>query len=59
MLYFRGLVFRMVFAKLGKGLAPLGAYVREDSEKWVFTREFEHASVWVDTEKQKSKITWR
>jgi Hypothetical glycosyl hydrolase family 15 len=39
--------------------APIGAYVRENSEKWIFTREYKHASVWVDTEKQKGKITWR
>jgi hypothetical protein len=39
--------------------APIEAYVRENIEKWVFTREYEHASVWVDTEKQKGKITWR
>ena len=24
-----------------------------------FAREFEHASVWVDTEKRRGRITWR
>ncbi|WP_212635269.1 putative glycoside hydrolase [Pseudozobellia thermophila] len=40
---------------LGK---PKGAFKRENPEGWVFTREFEHASVWVDTEARKAKITW-
>ncbi|GAF74810.1 unnamed protein product, partial [marine sediment metagenome] len=39
--------------------APKGAYQRTTSESWEFTREFEHASVWVDTEKGQGKITWR
>jgi len=39
--------------------APKGAYKRESADKWVFTREFEHASVWVDTEKREGKITWK
>lgn len=39
--------------------APKGAYNRESIDEWVFTREFEHASVWVDTEKREGKITWR
>ncbi len=38
---------------------PKGAYRRTDPEGWEFTREFEHASVWVDTEKGQAKITWR
>jgi len=25
---------------------------------WQFTREFEHASVWVDLETQEAKIKW-
>lgn len=41
---------------LGK---PLGVFKRENPDGWVFTREFEHASVWVDTEARKAKITWR
>ena len=39
--------------------APKGAYERKNSEGWEFTREYEHASVWVDTEKREAKITWR
>ena len=38
---------------------PKGAYQRNESDGWVFTREFEHASVWVDTEKREAKVTWR
>lgn len=41
---------------LGK---PLGKYHRVHPEKWEFTREFEHASVWVDTDKWQAKITWK
>ncbi|MDO6809769.1 putative glycoside hydrolase [Zobellia galactanivorans] len=40
---------------LGK---PKGAFKREEPDGWVFTREFEHARVWVDTEARKAKITW-
>ena len=48
------------YPELSKPLgAPQGAYHRTSSNGWVFSREFEHASVWVDTEKQKGKITWR
>ena len=39
--------------------APKAAYTRVNPEGWEFTREFEHASVWVDTEKREAKITWR
>ncbi|MGJ8657346.1 MAG: putative glycoside hydrolase [Akkermansiaceae bacterium] len=39
--------------------APKGAYTRVKEDGWVFTREFEHASVWVDTEKGQGKITWK
>lgn len=47
------------YPELSKPLgAPLGAYQRESEDKWIFTREFEHASVWVDTEKREAKITW-
>ena len=38
---------------------PMGAYKRVKPEGWEFTREFEHASVWVDTDKRKAKITWK
>lgn len=43
-------------------LKPLGApkesYKRVTKEGWEFTREFEKASVWLDTDKKKAKITW-
>ncbi|GAA4444720.1 hypothetical protein GCM10023156_03400 [Novipirellula rosea] len=39
--------------------APTGAYQRISPESWEFTREFEHASVWVNTESRQAKITWR
>jgi len=39
--------------------APKAAYQRVSPEGWQFTREYEHASVWVDTDKRKAKITWR
>jgi hypothetical protein len=39
--------------------APKGAYQRTTPERWEFTREFEHASVWVNTESRQAKITWR
>jgi len=38
---------------------PKGAYKRTTPEGWEFTREFEHASVWVNTETRKAKITWQ
>lgn len=38
---------------------PRGAYTRTTTEDWDFTREFEHASVWVNTETRKAKITWK
>lgn len=34
---------------------PLGKYERDG---YVFTRKFEHASVWVDVEKREAKIDW-
>jgi len=37
---------------------PQGAYNRTSLDSWEFTREFEHASVWVNTETRKAKITW-
>ena len=39
--------------------APKGAYQRTTSDGWEFTREFEHAGVWVNTESRQAKITWR
>lgn len=39
--------------------APKAAYKRIRPDGWEFTREFEHASVWLDTEKGESKITWK
>lgn len=41
---------------LGK---PLGKFVRVHPDQWEFTREFEHVSVWVDTDKRTAKITWK
>ena len=41
---------------LGK---PLGKYTRVHPEKWEFTREFEHASVWVDTDNWEANIEWK
>ncbi|MDF7800418.1 alpha-L-fucosidase [Pontiellaceae bacterium B1224] len=38
---------------------PKGAYTRITPDGWEFTREFEHASVWVDTEKKVGKVTWK
>jgi hypothetical protein len=38
---------------------PKGAYQRTTPEGWEFTREFEHAGVWVNTERRQAKITWR
>ncbi len=39
--------------------APKGPYQRTNPEGWEFTREFEHASVWVNTASRQAKITWR
>ncbi len=39
--------------------APKGPFQRITPEGWEFTREFEHASVWVNTESQQAKITWQ
>lgn len=39
--------------------APKGYYARTSPNAWDFTREFEHASVWVNTETRESKITWK
>nr|WP_297915629.1 putative glycoside hydrolase [uncultured Allomuricauda sp.] len=37
---------------------PKGPYQRLSLDGWEFTREFEHASVWVNTETAESKISW-
>ena len=48
------------FPELQKPLgAPKGVYKRNTSDGWEFTREFEHASVWLDTENGEAKITWK
>jgi hypothetical protein len=39
--------------------APKEAFKRVSPKGWEFTREFEHASVWVNTETREGKITWR
>ena len=38
--------------------SPKGEFKRETPNGWIFTREFEHASVWVNTDTKKAKITW-
>lgn len=38
--------------------APKGAYNRIDPQGWVFTREFEHAKVWLNTEIKEARIIW-
>ncbi len=48
------------YPELRKPLGPpQGAYERTTPDGWEFTREFEHAHVWVNTETRKAKITWR
>jgi len=48
------------YPELKKPLGPpKGAYKRTTPGGWEFTREFEHAAVWVNTETRKAKITWR
>ncbi|MDP4612104.1 MAG: putative glycoside hydrolase family 15 protein [Opitutales bacterium] len=39
--------------------APKGPYKRTDPNGWEFTREFEHVSVWVNTDTREAKITWK
>ncbi|MGJ8650344.1 MAG: putative glycoside hydrolase [Opitutaceae bacterium] len=39
--------------------APKGPYQRTDPNGWEFTREFEHVSVWVNTDTREAKITWK
>jgi hypothetical protein len=41
---------------LGK---PLGEYSRESPDSWVFRRDFEHASVWLDLDGREGKIDWK
>ena len=38
---------------------PQGRAKRTTPDGWEFTRDFEHASVWVNTETREAKITWR
>lgn len=48
------------FPELNRPLGPpKGEFKRVSPKRWAFTREFEHASVWVDTEKRKAKIIWK
>ena len=48
------------YPELKKPLGPpKGPYCRTTPDGWEFTREFEHASVWVNTETRQAKITWR
>jgi hypothetical protein len=48
------------FPELSKPLgAPKGPYTRIDPEGCEFTREFEHASVRVNTETREGSIEWR
>ncbi|MGJ8725718.1 MAG: putative glycoside hydrolase [Roseibacillus sp.] len=48
------------YPELRKPLGPpKGAYERTSPEGWEFTREYERASVWVNTETREAKITWR
>lgn len=45
------------YPELGKPLGrPLGECKKES--EWVFTRDFEHAKVWVDLENRNGKIIW-
>ncbi|MDO5968344.1 putative glycoside hydrolase [Flavivirga aquimarina] len=39
--------------------SPKGAYTRTSPNAWEFTREYEHAKVWVNTETRESKINWK
>ena len=38
---------------------PLDKYIRVHPDGWEFTREFEHASVWVDTDNWLAEIKWK
>lgn len=39
--------------------APKGHYHRSFADGWEFTREFEHANVWVNTETREGRVTWK
>ncbi len=41
---------------LGK---PRGEFVRATPRGWTFTREFAHASVWLDLDKRQARIDWK
>jgi hypothetical protein len=41
---------------LGK---PLGDFARTDPGGWIFKREFEHASVWLDLDAREGKVEWK
>jgi len=47
------------YPEFQKPLGPKGPYRRTTPDGWEFTREFEHASVWVNTESREAKITWK
>ena len=48
------------YPELNKPLGvPIGAYKRVKENGWEFTREFEHSSVWVDTEIKEARIEWK
>jgi hypothetical protein len=38
---------------------PLGDYTRPNRKAWVFQREFEHASVWLDLTAREGTIKWK
>lgn len=47
------------YAEFKKPLGrPKGGRIRKHPDKWIFTREFEHASVWLDLENQEARIDW-
>ena len=41
---------------LGK---PRGDFTRPDPGGWIFKREFQHASVWLDLEAREGKVEWK
>lgn len=41
---------------LGK---PRGDFTRPDPDSWIFKREFQHASVWLDLEAREGKVEWK
>lgn len=48
------------YAQFQKPLGPpLDAYKRQSPRSWVFTREFTHASVWLDLTRREARITWK